>query len=184
MGETERVVFSIHINGSKEAVWQELTKTDEPQASLYNTVLHTKGLVPGNRYQMRSPDGRTVNTIGEILECDPPSLLKQTLRFTRMDDPECTITFEIADAAQGGVDLTLTVDDLPVGTKTSKGMTGSGGGDWILKTLKRIVETGKVGLSTRVMYKFFDIFGPTVLPKRTRVEHWPMEGPEGDRQER
>ncbi len=32
--------------------------------------------------------------------------------------------------------------------------------------------------STRVMYKFFDVLAPVIAPiatpKRTRVEHWPM----------
>ena len=175
MGETEQAVFSVHINGTKEAVWREITKTDEPQACFFNAVLHTKGLESGNAYQMRSPAGRNVIVVGEVLECDPPNLLKQTLRFTQLNDPACTVTYEIVDATQGGVDFTLTVDDLPVGTKTGKSMKGSGGGDFICKTLKRIVERGKPSLTTRAMYRMFDLLGPVVLPKRTEAEHWPLD---------
>lgn len=176
MGETERAVFAIHINGTKEAVWREITKTDEPQGCFFNAVLHTKGLAPGNAYQMRSPDGRNVIVVGEVLACEPPNLLKQTLRFTQLDDPMCTVTYEIADAAQGGVDFTLTVDDMPVGTKTGKSMKGSGGGDFICKTLKQIVEKGKPSLTTRAMYGTFKLLGPVALPKKTKAEHWPLDG--------
>ena len=73
------------------------------------------------------------------------------------------------------MDVTRTVDDLPVDTKTGKSMQGSGGGDFICKTLKQVVEQGRPSFSTRVMYRLFDLLGPAVLPKRTRVEHWPMD---------
>gem|GEM_PF-5365229 len=55
---------------------------------------------------------------------------------------------------------------------------GSGGGAWTVKTIKQIVEDGQASASTRIMYKFFDVFSPVIsplaTPKRTRVEHWPM----------
>ena len=146
---------------------------------MFHTVLHSTGLKPGASYQMRTPDGRYVNTIGEILEYEPPTLLKQTVRFARYDDPPVTATYEIEDAPQGGVVLTLTLEDLPVGTKSGDGWTGSGGGAWIIKTIKRIVEDGHAPPSTRAMYKFFDVFSPVLAPlatpKRTRVENWPMD---------
>ncbi|MGH1492749.1 MAG: SRPBCC domain-containing protein [Acidimicrobiales bacterium] len=175
MADTERAVFTIHIDGTKEAVWNELTKTNEPQDALWHGVLHARGLDPGNPFQKRSRDGRTVSEVGEILEYDPPNRLKQTLRFTQYDDPYCVVTFEIADGPDGGVDFTLTVDDLTPGTKTTKGWTGSGGGDWVCKTLKEIIEDGKPSLFTRAMYRFWDIAGPLALPKKSRVEHWPMD---------
>lgn len=92
MGDTETAVFSIRIDGTKEAVWRELTQTDKPQDAMFHTVLHSTGLQPGASYQMRTPDGRYVNTIGEILEYDPPNRLKQTVRFVRYDDPPVTAT--------------------------------------------------------------------------------------------
>jgi uncharacterized protein YndB with AHSA1/START domain len=179
MTDTETAVFSVHIDATKETVWQEITRTDKPQDAMFHTVLHTTGLKPGASYQMRTPSGKYVNAIGEILEYDPPSRLRQTVRFVRYDDPPVTVTYDPADAAQGGVDLTLTVEDLPTGTKSGESWKGSGGGDWICKTIKQIVEDGKASFSTRVMYGFFDGFArllaPVATPKRTRVEHWPME---------
>lgn len=180
MAETETAVFSIHIVATKEAVWQEITRTDKPHDAMYHTVLHSSGLKPGASYQMRTPSGKYVNTIGEIVEIDPPNRLKQTVRFVRYDDPPVTITYDIADAPQGGVDLTLTVEDLPVDTKSGDSWKGSGGGKWIVKTIKQIVEDGEASFSTRLMYKFFDVFAPVLAPiatpKQTRVENWPMDG--------
>lgn len=175
MGETERAVFSIRINGTKEAVWREITKTDEPQDAFWHAVLHTRGLEPGNEYQMRSPDGRTVSAVGEVLACDPPNLLTQTLRFTQSDDPFCIVTYEIVDAPGGGVDFTMTVDDLIAGTRTSRTMKGGGGGDFVCKTLKQIVEHGRPSFPTRSMYRMFDALGPRAQPRSTRVEHWPLD---------
>lgn len=175
MAETERAEFFIHINGTKEAVWNELTKTNEPQDALWHAVLHTKGFEPGSPFQMRSRDGRTVAEVGEILEFDPPNRLKQSLRFTQFDDPHCTVTFEIVDAAAGGVDFTLTVEDLTPGSKTAKNWEGSGGGTWVCQTFKQIIEDGKPSFGTRAMYRLWDLFGPLALPKRSRAEHWPMD---------
>lgn len=178
MAETETAVFSTHINATKEAVWAEITRTDKPQDAMYHTVLHTTGLQPGASYQMRTPDGRYVNAVGEILECEPPTRLKQTVRFVRYDDPPTTVTYDIADAPEGGVNLTVTVEDIPVGTKTGDSWNGSGGGGWVGKTIKEIVENGQASFSTRVMYKFFDVLAPVIAPvatpKRTKVENWPM----------
>ncbi len=175
MGESERAVFSIHINATREAVWEELTKTDEPQDAFYHEVLHSRDLEPGTSYQMRSMDGRIVGTVGKIVKSDPPNMLQRTLKFTQYDDPEVTLTCEITDSPDGGVEFTLTVDGLMPDTKTAKSLRGSGGGEWICKTLKKIVENGRSPLSTRLMYKVIDVFGPKVLPKQTRAENWPAE---------
>lgn len=175
---TETAVFSVRIDGTKEDVWRELTRTDRPQDAMFHTLLHTTGLEPGASYQMRTPNGRHVNAVGEIIEYEPPSRLKQTVRFVSTDDPVVTVTYEISDHPDGGVELCLTVEDLPVGSKVAKTWKGSGGGAFITATLKQIVEEGQASRSTRLMYKFFDVFAPViapiVTPKRTRVEHWPM----------
>lgn len=178
MAETETAVFSTHINATREAVWAEITRTDKPHDAFFHTVLHTTGLEPGASYQMRTPNGRYVFAQGEILEYEPPTRLKQTVRFVRYDDPPVTVTYSIEDAPEGGVDLVVTVEDIPSGTKTADTWKGSGGGAWTCKTIKEIVEDGQASFSTRLMYKFFDVFAPVIAPlttpKRTKVEHWPM----------
>jgi uncharacterized protein YndB with AHSA1/START domain len=179
MPETETAVFATHINATKEEVWRELTRTDAPQDAMYHAVLHTTGLKPGASYQMRTPNGKYVTVVGEILEYNPPVRLRQTVRFVKYDDPPVIVTYDIADSADGGVDLTLTVENIPVGTKTGDSWTGSGGGNWVCKTIKEIVEDGQTSLSTRIMYRMWDTLGPLLAPianpKHTRAENWPLD---------
>ncbi len=174
MTEAQPLLFSTPIKATKEAVWAELTKTDSPQAAFWNTVLHTTGLEPGASYQMRSPDGKYVNTLGTIEQCEPPTLLVQTLRFARYDEPPCTVTYRIEDAPDGGVTLTVRVDGLAPDSEVGKGFQGSGGLQWVIEMVKTIVEDGRAPFATRAMYRVAALLGPIMEPKETRVEHWPM----------
>jgi uncharacterized protein YndB with AHSA1/START domain len=133
--------------------------------------MHTTGLRPGGRMQMRTVSGGHVIVEGDIVEYDPPRRFVHTHRFTQHDDPVCTVTYELKPVA-GGVEVTLTVDDVPVGTKTAKGMQS--GGDFILQNLKSIVETGRPPFKARLMYRMFDAL-EFVLPAKTKTEHWPLE---------
>lgn len=170
MSETTRLVSKITINGSLEAIWRELTKSDEPQAAIFNAWLHTQALIPGASLQMRSADGRNVLVIGRVVEFEPPHRFVHTFRFTQYDDPECTVTYQLVQL-ENGVEVSLIVDNLPVGSRTAKEMTS--GSTMILNTLKAVVETGRPTLGTRIMYVLFSKLG-FILPKRTRVENWPL----------
>jgi uncharacterized protein YndB with AHSA1/START domain len=167
---SERAVFKVLIKGPIEAVWREITKTDGVQKAMFNMRLHTPGLRPGSPFQMRSEDGKVVGIVGEVLEFDPPRRYVTTFRFTRFDDPPCKITYELKEVA-GGTEFVMTLDDLPPGTTTSKQMVQ--GGPLITKTLKSLVETGKLPFGTRVLYGIFALMAP-LAPKKTRVENWPM----------
>ena len=168
----ERIEARITIAGSAEAVWRELTKTDEPQAAVFNAWLHAQALAPGAALQMRTPDGRNVLVVGEILAYDPPRRFAHTFRFTQFDDPPCTVVYEIRPVA-GGVEVTLVVENVPTGTRTAKEMAA--GASRILATLRQVVETGRPALGTRLLYGVFARLG-FVLPARTRSEHWPLGG--------
>lgn len=166
----ERAVFRITIRGSMEAVWHELTKTDAPQEAFFNNVLHTDGLRPGGQVRMRTISGKYTGVIGEVLEFDPPRKYSLTFRFTDLDDPVCKVVHELRPVADG-VEYTLTVEDLPSGTKTAKQMKQ--GGTMIINTLKRVVETGRPSLGTRMLFVLFKALEP-LAPKRCRTEHWPL----------
>ena len=152
-------------------MWREITKTDEPQQAFFNARMHRIGLAPGSPIRMRTPDGRYTSVVGEILEVDPPRKLSHTLKFTAYDDPWCRVTYELEETPDG-VEFTLTSEDVLPGTKTAKDM--GRGGDFIANTLKAIVENGRPGLGTRILYRLFGLLAP-FTPKACRSENWPLE---------
>lgn len=169
-----RAVFRIEIDGTIDAVWRELTKTGEPQAAIFNSVMHTSGgVAPGSTIQMRTKDGRYVAMVGKILEVDPPRRFSHTIRFTQHDDPECTVVYELAELPGGRTRFTLTVENMPEGTKTASGMKQ--GGPMICATLKAVVERGQAPLMTRVMFAVFGLLGPLMTPARCKADRWPLQ---------
>lgn len=171
MNTGHRLVSKIFIAGSQQAIWRELTKQGEPQAAVFNAWLHAQSLAPGNRIQMRTASGGKVIVVGEVLEFDPPNRFAHTFRFTQYDDPPCTVIYEL-HPVEGGVEVSLIVENLPVGTRTAKSMDG--GSRSILGTLKRVVETGRPSFGKRLMYGLFDRM-EFVLPERCNASHWPLE---------
>lgn len=171
MANTERAVFKVFIKGAIQAVWHEITKTDGPQQCMFNNVMHTSGLRTGGTIRMRTPNGKYTAVVGTILEFDPPRRYAHTFRFTCLDDPECKVIYDLKEVP-GGVDFTLTLEDVPVGTKTAKQMKQ--GGTMIVNTLKHMVEHGKPSFGTRALFVLFKILTPIVTPKKSRSEHWPV----------
>ncbi len=169
--ENNRAVFQVDINGSPQAVWNELTKMGEPQAAVFNAWLHAQALRPGVKIQMRTGSGKHVLVIGEVVDFDPPHRFSHTFRFTQYDEPECLVSYALEQRGQG-VRCTLTVDRMAVGSKTAKDMAG--GGTMIVNTLKAVVETGRPTLGIRLMYAVFGVM-EFVLPARTKSEHWPLK---------
>jgi uncharacterized protein YndB with AHSA1/START domain len=163
-------IFRIVINAPIDRVWRELTKTDEAQGAVFNAWLHTTDFRPGGRMQMRTGSGKHVLVVGEILEVDPPHRFVHSHRFTQHDDPVCQVAYELKPVA-AGVEVTLRVSGLPMGTPTAKSMQQ--GGDMILRSLKAIAETGRPPLGTRLLHAAFGLL-EFVLPRRTRSEHWPL----------
>lgn len=73
------------------------------------------------------------------------------------------------------MEFTLTVTEVPEGTKTAKQMAQ--GGNMIVNTLKRVIETGKPSFGIRMLYGLFKVLEP-ISPKQCRSEHWPIDGEE------
>jgi uncharacterized protein YndB with AHSA1/START domain len=172
MASTVRLVSKIVIQGKIEDVWREITKTDTPQLAVFGAQMRYRALSAGSPVQMRTADAKFTSVVGEILEVTPPYRFSHTMKFTAHDDPYCKVTYDLKQVP-GGVEFTLTAEDVPAGTKTEKDMTR--GGDFIVNTLKQIVETGKPALGTRILYVVFGLLGLTT-PAKCRSEHWPLEG--------
>jgi hypothetical protein len=175
VAEGKKAVFRIVINGSMEAVYRELTKTGEPQGAVFNSMLTLggagTGLVRGRKMQMRTVSGKYAVVRGEVMEVEPPRRFAHTHQFTAHGDPFCTVVYDLKPV-DGGVEVTLTVENIPAGTKTENEMMK--GGDFILKNLKAIVETGKPPLGTRAMYAMFGAL-EFVLPAKSKSENWPLD---------
>ena len=173
MVDTERAVFETHIKGTIEEVWRQITKTDEPQECFFNMHMDTSSgeLGVGKPIRMRTKSRKYTGAIGDVLEFDPPHRFAHTFKFTHLDDPECTVIYELRES-EGGVAFRMTLEDLPVGTKTAKQMKK--GGTMILSTLKAMVERGRPSLSTRSLFVLFRAMEIT-SPESTRSEHWSFE---------
>ena len=160
-------MFRVFIEGSVDDVWNEITRTDKPIAAFFNSRMHVESLEAGERFAMRTPDGQYTGVYGEVI---PHRRFKHTFQFTSYDDEPCVVTYDL-EPKDGGVEFTLTIEDMVPGTRSSKQMTQ--GGTMIVNTLKTVIETGRPSLTTRLLFGFFGLFQP-FTPKRCRSEHWPV----------
>lgn len=172
MPESPSSMFRVWIQGSIQDVWNEITRTDAPIAAFFNSRMDAPILGPGARIAMRSPDGKYTGVVGEIFEYEPPHRFGHTFRFTNFDDPPCKVLYTLEEK-DGGVQFTLSIFDLPEGTKTAKQMVQ--GGKMIVNTLKSVMETGKPPFGIRMLYVLFKVMQP-FTPKRCKSEHWPVNG--------
>ena len=170
INETDRAVVQVTIRGSHEAVWREITRTDQPQKSMFNMQLVTPGLAVGAPIQMRSASRKYVGVVGEVLEFDPPRRYAHTFKFTRFNDPPCELIFDLKPVSEG-TEFTMTLAKLPAGTATAKRMVQ--GGNLILKTLKATIETGRPTFGIRILYRLFGLLEP-LTPKQCLTQNWPI----------
>lgn len=176
MSEENKAVFRIFIRGRIEDVWREIATVGVPLQGIFNAVMHTSAkMAAGVQMQMRTVSNRCAIVIGEVLECVPPRRFVHTHRFTQYDDPFTRVAYDLEEK-DGGVELTLTVFEIPLGTATEKEMRR--GGTFMLNNIKAIVETGRPPFSTRLMYWLFGKL-EFILPRKTSVENWPLSKGDG-----
>ncbi len=168
---TTKQVFRVIIQAPVEKVWATLTQKDVVLPFFFNSVMKTTTLAAGAPIQMRTPNGKYVAVVGDVLEFDPPRRFSHTFKFTNLDDPACVVTYELKPI-EGGTEFTLTSERVPVGTKTEKYMAG--GGKFIANVLKAYVETGRPSLMARFVALMNVLTGP-FTPAKCRTEHWPLE---------
>ena len=164
-------VISIHIGVPPERVWEEITRTGRVQPALYNTVLDCE-LRPGSRLRYYSPDRKRVFIVGEVVEVDPPQTFAHTYRFTTRDETPTLVRWELR-AEAGGCRVTIThsgwTPDHKAPEKTAAGW------EEILRLLKSELETGRLPLRTRIMYRVMGWL-TFMLPRTTRTEYIDAQG--------
>lgn len=165
-------VYRVTINASVQDVWNALTKQGEPLPFFFGSVMHTTGLRPGAPIRMRTPNGKYTAVVGEVLEFDPPHKFSHTFQFTNLDDPPSVVIYELREVPEG-TEFTLTTEQVPAGTKSEKSMHQ--GGQFITKTLKSYVETGRPHLGARMLLRLIGLMG-FMTPKRCLSSNWPLEG--------
>jgi uncharacterized protein YndB with AHSA1/START domain len=164
-------VCSIVIRVPLQAVWDEITKTGSVQRPLYNTVLDID-LKPGGRLRYSSPDRKRVFVAGEILEVDPPRLLKHTYLFAMKPEAATVVTWELSEVPDG-TRVTLThagwTDAHTAPEKHAAGWTE------ILGLLKSELETGDIPTKTKLAYWMQGLF-MWALPKTTKASYADEQG--------
>ncbi len=164
-------MYRVTINAPIEDVWAELIRTDRPLPFFYGAVCDTPGLQENAPIRMRSPNGKHTSVAGTVTVFEPPYRYGHTFKFTHLDDPVCTVLYELK-ATPHGTEFTLTTQNVPANTQTGKAMAG--GGKFITENLKALVETGRPTLSGRMLLFIIALMGP-LAPKACLSENWPMD---------
>ena len=168
---TGRAVFKVIIAGTREEVYREITRTDRPLRAWPNARLHTPGLQAEARLQLRTARGEHTLADGVVLAHDPPRRFSHTICYTRFRDPAFVVTYELREA-KTDVELTLPLDELPLGTRTSRRAMREA--SRVVNDLKHLVENGQPAVMTRVRHIWASLM-EFALPADTQVEHWPLE---------
>lgn len=160
-------VISIHIDVPLQRVWDEITKTGRIQRALYNTVLESD-LEPGSCLRYYSPDRKRVFVVGKVVEVEPPRRFVHTYRFTMWKSGGPTlVTWELEEEGDG---CRVTVTHTGWTEEHEAPDKSIAGWKEILGLLKAELETGRIPLTTRIMYRVMGWFS-FILPETTRTEY-------------
>lgn len=163
--------FRVTINAPIHKVWAELTRTDSVLPFFFNGTCKTPGLAVGAPIRMVSKDEKYTSVVGDVVEFEPPYRYAHTFKFTNLDDPPCTVRYELKEV-EGGTEFTLINENVPAGTKSEKYMTS--GGHFITKNLKAVVENGKPTVGGQFALFMMGLFAP-LTPKTSLTKNWPFD---------
>ena len=144
MTEQATQVYSVFIRATPEQVWDGITKPEFTTRYFHGTRIEST-FEPGAPYLSLAGDGDQTLVDGEILESDPPRMLKHTWRA--LYDPETAsepfsrVTWEIEPQEGGVTKLTVVHDQLEAAPKTAESVAG--GWSYVLSGLKTLLETGE-----------------------------------------
>ena len=133
----------ITLPAGPEQVWDAITNPELTKQYFYGSVVEST-FEPGAPYLSASEDGSMRFAEGEILEADPPRLLRHTWRTLWVEgaaDEASRVTWEIEPQEDGTSKLTLVHDHLDTAPVTAASVAG--GWSYVLSGLKTLVETGE-----------------------------------------
>jgi uncharacterized protein YndB with AHSA1/START domain len=150
-------VYSVYIKATPQEIWDAITQPEWTRRFGYGGD-SVYDLRPGGSYrglasaQMQAAGAPELAVDGEVLEADPPHKLVQTFRMLMDDDLAAEgftrLTYEIKEGAAGVSKLTV-VHELAGAPKLAELMAGNmeefgagGGWNWVLSSLKTLLETG------------------------------------------
>jgi hypothetical protein len=169
--KTGRAVYKVLIAGTREEVFRELTRTDRPLRAWPNARLHTPGLEADARLQLRTATGEHTLADGVVLAHDPPRRFSHTVCYTRFRDPAFIVTYEMREAGLE-VELTLALEELPLGTRTARLALREA--VHIVGNVKQVVEKGQPDVMARVRHLWASLM-EFALPADTLAERWPLD---------
>jgi uncharacterized protein YndB with AHSA1/START domain len=144
MTEQATQIYTVFIRATPEQVWDGITKPEFTTRYFYGTRIEST-FEPGAPYLSLAGDGDQTLVDGEVLESNPPRMLKHTWRA--LYDPETAsepfsrVTWEIEPQEGGVTKLTVVHDQLEAAPKSAESVAG--GWSYVLSGLKTLLETGE-----------------------------------------
>ena len=144
MTEQATQVYAVFIRATPEQIWDAITKPEFTTRYFHGTKIEST-FEPGTPYLSVAGEENETVVDGEILESDPPRLLKHSWRALydadQAEEPHSRVTWEIEPQDGGVTKLTVTHDQLEAAPKTAASVAG--GWEYVLSGLKTLLETGE-----------------------------------------
>lgn len=136
-------VYAVYIRATPERIWEAITKPEFTTRYFFGSVIDSS-FQPGSPYVGWTGDRSQRLVDGEVLEADPPRLLRHTWRSLWDPDtaaePRSRVTWQIEPQEGGITKLTVIHDQLEASPKTAASIEGW---SYVLSGLKTLLETGR-----------------------------------------
>jgi uncharacterized protein YndB with AHSA1/START domain len=140
--EKTSFVYVTYIRSTPEKVFEAITRPEV--ARRYWGHENVSAWRPGSSWEhVRADEQRTVQVVGQVVEVSPPTRLVITWASPSQAadaSSHSRVSFDVVEY-QGMVRLTVTHDELEVGSGMAKGVTQ--GWPVVLSSLKSLLETGQ-----------------------------------------
>ena len=138
-----KFVYVSYINSTPETVWNALIDPEVTKQYWWNHH-NASDWKTGSKWEHRDYDSKRVDIVGEVIESTPPSRLVVTWALPGEEgnkEKTSRVTYEIEQAKEGVVRLTVTHDELDQEMFESISVGWPG----VVSALKTLLETGSVG---------------------------------------